>query len=61
MCFAFCNRICKNGIPNSETCKNTSSENTKEDGPHILHINEDHLKKKLLETETRQIREETAE
>lgn len=46
MCFAFCNRICKNGIPNSETCKNTSSENTKEDGPHILHINEDHLKKK---------------
>lgn len=60
MCFAFCNRICKNGIPNLETCKNTSFENMEEDGPHTWHINEDHLKK-LLETETKKLCEETAE
>lgn len=31
-----------------------------EDRPHILHINEDHFKK-LLEIETKQLCEETAE
>lgn len=42
MCFAFCNRICKNGILNLETCKTLSFENVAEDELHILDINEDH-------------------
>lgn len=60
MCSAFCNRTCKNGIPNLETWKNISFVKTEEDGPHILHMNENHLKN-LLETETKQLCEATAE
>lgn len=50
----------KNGIPNLETRKNISFEKIEEDRPHILHMNEEHFKK-LLETETKQLWEETAE
>lgn len=42
MCFAFCNRICKNGILNFETCETLSFENAVEDKMQILDINEDH-------------------
>lgn len=59
MCFAFCITFCKNCIPNLKARKYVSIENAAEDGPQSLQINEDFIK--LLETETKQPCEETAE
>lgn len=60
MRFAFCKTFCKNCSPNLETLKYKSVENTAEDEPQSLRINEEQFIK-LLETETKQPSEETAE